>query len=124
MFFISSFFSVLFSTVVETAAALQALCPGLWLSHFLWRKKKKKENAGAEVSLKKERFFRTLIFMIWSVAALNVILVKQDYQNYFAKISRQEKCWFYYGQLSTQRPQKVYTFMRHYAVSIKKCTPL
>lgn len=31
-------------SVVETAAALQALCPGLWLSLFLWRKKKKKKK--------------------------------------------------------------------------------
>ena len=99
----------------ETAAALQALCTGLWLSLFLWRKKKKRkrENDGAEVSLKKERFFRALIFVIWSVAVLNVILVKQDYQNYFTRNFRQEGCWFYYGQLSTQRQQKVYTFMRH-----------
>ena len=46
-------------SVVETAAALQALFPGLWLSHFLWRKKKKeKERNGAGVSLKKRYFSR------------------------------------------------------------------
>ena len=50
-------------SVVETAAALQALFPGLWLSLFLWRKKKKKKKEkektnGAEVSLKKRYFSR------------------------------------------------------------------
>ena len=47
-------------SVVETAAALQALCPGLWLSLFLWRKKEKekKERSGAGVSLKKRYFSR------------------------------------------------------------------
>ena len=42
----------------ETAAALQALFPGLWLSLFLWRKKKKKKKKenGAGVSLKKRYF--------------------------------------------------------------------
>lgn len=82
MFFISSFFSVRFSNVVETAAALQALCPGLWLSHFLWRKKKKKKKKEwrGSVSKKNRDIFRALIFVIWIVAALNVILVKQDYQ--------------------------------------------
>ena len=57
----NSFFLYLFFIyVVETAAALQALCPGLWLSHFLWRKKKKRkrENDGAGVSLKKRYFSR------------------------------------------------------------------
>ena len=46
-------------SVVETAAALQALFPGLWLSHFLCRKKKKrKRKNGAGVSLKKRYFSR------------------------------------------------------------------
>ena len=49
-------------SVVETAAALQALFPGLWLSHFLCRKKKKrKRENGAEVSLKK-RYFSSFNF--------------------------------------------------------------
>ena len=38
------FSTIFLYTVVETAAALQALCPGLWLSLFLWRKKKKKKK--------------------------------------------------------------------------------
>lgn len=51
-------------SVVETAAALQALCPGLWLSYFLWRKKKKKKKKenGAGVSLRKERYFSRFNF--------------------------------------------------------------
>ena len=57
----NSFFLYLFFIyVVETAAALQALCPGLWLSLFLWRKKKKKEKERKwrwSVSKKKEIFF-------------------------------------------------------------------
>lgn len=79
----TSFLSVyFFSNVDETAAALQALCPGLWLSLFLWRKKKKKKKKemARKRSWKKETIFRALIFVIWIVAALNVILVKQDYQ--------------------------------------------
>ena len=44
-------------------------------------KKKKKEN-GAEVSLKKRDVFRALNLCFWIVAALNVILVQQDYQKY------------------------------------------
>lgn len=69
-------------SVVETAAALQALCPGLWLSHFLWRKKKKekKEKEWRGGVSKKRDIFRALNFVIWIVATLNVILVKQDYQ--------------------------------------------
>ena len=56
------FLYIFFIYVVETAAALQALFPGLWLSLFLWRKKKKrkkrKRKNGAEVSLKKRYFSR------------------------------------------------------------------
>ena len=57
------FLYIFFIYVVETAAALQALFPGLWLSLFLWRKKKKKKKEkektnGAEVSLKKRYFSR------------------------------------------------------------------
>lgn len=43
-------------------------------------KKRKRENDGAEVSLKKRDIFRALNLCFWIVAALNVILVKQDYQ--------------------------------------------
>lgn len=70
-------------SVVETAAALQALFPGLWLSHFLWRKKKKKKKKEwrGSVSKKKRDIFRAFNLCFWVVAALNVILVKQDYQN-------------------------------------------
>lgn len=70
-------------SVVETAAALQALCPGLWLSYFLWRKKKKKEKEemARKRSWEKETIFRALNLCFWVVAVLNVILVKQDYQN-------------------------------------------
>lgn len=52
-------------SVVETAAALQALCPGLWLSHFLWRKKKKKKKKenGAGASLKKRDYFSRFKFV-------------------------------------------------------------
>ena len=51
-------------SVVETAAALQALFPGLWLSHFLWRKKKKKEKERKwRVSVsKKKRYFSRFNF--------------------------------------------------------------
>lgn len=57
------FLYLFFIYVVETAAALQALCPGLWLSLFLWRKKKKrKRRNGAGVSLKKKRYFSRFNF--------------------------------------------------------------
>lgn len=86
-------------SVVETAAALQALCPGLWLSLFLWRKKKKRkrENDGAEVSLKKRDIFRALILCFWIVAALNVILVKQVYQNDLPEIFGRKSVGFITG---------------------------
>lgn len=54
-------------------------------------KKRKRENDGAEVSLKKRNIFRALIFVIWIVAASNVILVKQDYQNDLPRF-RGRKC--------------------------------
>ena len=42
-------------------------------------------------SWKKETIFRALNFVIWIVAALNVILVKQDYQNDLPRF-RGRKC--------------------------------
>jgi hypothetical protein len=75
------FSTIFLYTVVETAAALQALCPGLWLSLFLWRKKKKKKKKEWRVSVSKKRdIFRALNLCFWIVAALNLILVKQAYQ--------------------------------------------
>lgn len=54
-------------SVVETAAALQALCPGLWLSLFLWGKEKKekkeKKEDGAEESLKKRDIFSRFVLL-------------------------------------------------------------
>jgi hypothetical protein len=48
----------------------------------LWRKKRKKKKKKWRGSVSKKReIFRALIFVIGIVAALNVILVKQDYQN-------------------------------------------
>ena len=78
-------------SVVETAAALQALCPGLWLSHFLWRKKKKRkrENDGAGVSLKKKRYFSRFQFVFLCCRSLKcdfgkARLPKMIYQDFAA----------------------------------------
>ena len=100
-------------SVVETAAALQALFPGLWLSLFLCRKKKKrKRENGAEVSLKK-RYFSRFNFCDLDCRSIKCDFGKARLPKIFTRNFRQEKCWFYYWQLITQRPQKVHTFMRH-----------
>ena len=57
----------------------------------------KKENDGAEVSLKKRDIFRALILCFWIVAALNVILVKQVYQNDLPEIFGRKSVGFITG---------------------------
>ena len=77
-------------SVVETAAALQALFPGLWLSHFLCRKKKKrKRKNGAGVSLKKKRYFSRFQFVFLCCRSLKcdfgkARLPKMIYQKFSA----------------------------------------
>ena len=101
-------------SVVETAAALQALFPGLWLSLFLWRKNKKKKKKEWRVSVsKKKRYFSRFNFCYLVCRSIKCDFGKARLPKIFTRNFRQEKCWFYYGQLITQRPQKVHTFMRH-----------
>lgn len=50
-------------SVVETAAALQALCPGLWLSYFFVEKKEKRKRKKWRVSVsEKKRYFSRFNF--------------------------------------------------------------
>lgn len=60
-------------------------------------KKRKRENDGAEVSLKKRDIFRALILCFWIVAALNLILVKQVYQNDLPEIFGRKSVGFITG---------------------------
>ena len=88
------------------------IVPGVVAVSFFVEKKEKKRKRenGAGVSLKKRDIFRALNFMIWSVAVLNVILVKQDYQNYLPEIFGRKSVGFITG--SSQHSGS------------KKCTPL
>ena len=77
-------------SVVETAAALQALFPGLWLSLFLWRKNKKKKKKEWRVSVsKKKRYFSRFQFVFLCCRSLKcdfgkARLPKMIYQKFSA----------------------------------------
>ena len=75
------------------------IVPGVVAVSFFVEKKEKKEKERkwrGSVS-KKRDIFRALIFVIWSVAALNVILVKQDYQNDLPEIFGRKSVGFITG---------------------------
>lgn len=87
------FYTFFLYNVVETAAALQALCPGLWLSHFLWRKKKKRkrkrENEWRGGVSKKKRYFSRFKFCYLDCRSLKcdfgkARLPKMIYQDFAA----------------------------------------
>ena len=67
------------------------------VSFFVEKKEKKKKRKWRGSVSKKEIFFRALIFVIWIVAALNVILVKQDYQKYLPEIFGRKSVGFITG---------------------------
>ena len=82
------------------------------VSFFVEKKEKRKRENGAGVSLKK-RYFSRFNFCDLDCRSIKCDFGKARLPKIFTRNFRQEKCLFYYGQLITQRPQKVHTFMRH-----------
>lgn len=84
------------------------------VSFFVEKKEKKKKKRKWRGSVsKKERYFSRFKFYDLVCRGLKCDFGKARLPKLFTRNFRQEKRWFYYGQLSTQRQQKVYTFMRH-----------
>ena len=81
------------------------------VSFFVEKKEKKeKEKMARKRSWKKETIFRALNLCFWVVAALNVLLVKQDYQNDLPEIFGRKCVGFITGCSQCN--------------GSKKCTPL